>query len=587
MRESLAPPQSSGQAMAARHKSAVGMLRTAGRGDVRVIRGVTPKGVFTRPIGEVVREAIDCLVGSGQVYRRGVNVAIEIEDAGEKRLIGLSADRAAVKTTAGELANLFVCEAAGREGEEPVQYLPPHALVEALLSDPRLRRELPAVERYVRRPVYGKSFRLLGPGYHPAERTLVHGPHVEPLADLAPTPPAGGPPLAEFPLLGQMLCDFPFASTDDFANAVAGMVTAVMPETFTEDGRPVLAATGNQPNLGKTTYVRQLGMLADGTEPTLLPYTSSEEELRKAIGATFRDTQASVLVIDNAKTVSGGPISSGTLELYSASPRIRHRILGTSSMLDVPNDRLWCVTANGAKLSRDLASRAMAVRFQFAGDPATRPLPDDDPVRWVCRNRIGLLGEVAGMVRRWIDRGRPEARANHRFRFWSQTVGGILEVNGISGFLANRKEAAAEYDLGGDELADLAEAALANGGPVGPDKAATAKQWLPTFRAAEVLADRLRLGQDQAAATHVGTWLKAKVSKPAVVVDATGAERQLTLAARKGRARKMYYYFTADDAMQSPGEPSASSEASPAAAPPPTPEPEPPDSDGAGNRLAW
>jgi hypothetical protein len=73
-----------------------------------------------------------------------------------------------------------------REDAPPVEFaLPPSALA-ALLNSEEVRGRLPRVVLYVCRPVYSTEYVLLGPGYHPEERVLVHGPAVEP--DLTPLP---------------------------------------------------------------------------------------------------------------------------------------------------------------------------------------------------------------------------------------------------------------------------------------------------------------------------------------------------------------------------------------------------------------
>ena len=83
------------------------------------------------------------------------------------------------------------------------------------------------------------------------------------------------------------------------------------------------------------------------------------------------------------------------------------------------------------------------------------------------QHRVELLGELAGMVTRWSQAGRPEGTRSHRLHRWAKLIGGILEANGFDGFLTNYEEAAQSFNAELEELTALAEAALAAaGGPV-------------------------------------------------------------------------------------------------------------------------
>src|SRR3954470_1267595 len=73
------------------------------------------------------------------------------------------------------------------------------------------------------------------------------------------------------------------------------------------------------------------------------------------------------------------------------------------------------------------------------------------------QHRLELLGELIGMIERWIAAGMPRADVNSRFnkRGWGNIVGGILETNGEPDFLANAEEAASLLDETRREFTEL------------------------------------------------------------------------------------------------------------------------------------
>jgi hypothetical protein len=60
---------------------------------------------------------------------------------------------------------------------------------------------------------------------------------------------------------------------------------------------------------------------------------------------------------------------------------------------------------------------------------------------WVAENRARLESALLTMGRAWFAEGKPEGSAViGGFEGWSHTIGGVLEVAGVSGFLANLSE---------------------------------------------------------------------------------------------------------------------------------------------------
>src|SRR5262249_53173950 len=157
-----------------------------------------------------------------------------------------------------------------------------------------------------------------------------HGPAVEPV--LPPDPAPGRPFVDRLPRhLRALLSGFCFREDADAVNALAALVTAVLVNHFVAVPKPVVLLDGNQPGLGKTPLARVLGAVLDGHDPSLIAFTTDDDELGKRICATLRGGGQSVLVFDNAKVRAGDAINSRVIESQSMAPTIALRILGTST----------------------------------------------------------------------------------------------------------------------------------------------------------------------------------------------------------------------------------------------------------------
>jgi hypothetical protein len=100
-------------------------------------------------------------------------------------------------------------------------------------------------------------------------------------------------------------------------------------------------------------------------------------------------------------------------------------------------------TGNNPQFSNELARRLVRIRLDAHVDqPWLREgFRHADLLGWVRQNRARLVAACLTLGRAWIAAGRPRHRQTlGSFEAWAQTVGGILEVAGINGFLANLEE---------------------------------------------------------------------------------------------------------------------------------------------------
>jgi hypothetical protein len=169
----------------------------------------------------------------------------------------------------------------------------------------------------------------------------------------------------------------------------------------------------------------------------------AEEEFEKRITAMLLNGHRLIL-LDNVKE-----LDSNQLEAVLTSEVWRGRLLGVSKMLSLPNAALWLATGNNPRLSREMLRRTVSCRIdaglEHPEDRATwhHPLP-----AWALRERGRLVMACLSIAREWIEWGSPHPSTPTlgRFESWSETIGGLLEVAGIDGFLKDRDRLRARSD---------------------------------------------------------------------------------------------------------------------------------------------
>src|SRR5262249_6446627 len=127
-----------------------------------IIWGVTANGQFVDglTVEVFIGQATRVLQDSGRVYRREDMLGLERRGPDDPHLQVLAYASGMDPGAPAALANLFVV---GLQSEDAAsQSLPTDKLVRALLADDTLRRLLPAIRHYARRPVYDDNFNLCG-----------------------------------------------------------------------------------------------------------------------------------------------------------------------------------------------------------------------------------------------------------------------------------------------------------------------------------------------------------------------------------------------------------------------------------------
>lgn len=428
--------------------------------DRELVDGIAKDG-STRGDGLVVlNEVLDILARSRRVYAHHDDVMLT--NAANTKFRLLSVDGRAEPKAGSWLMNIVASvqykPKHGTGEVESWEFPLPNSICDQLFAMDRCIASLPPVTTYATHSVFDANFRLHGPGYHEEQQILVQGVDIVPNVAVLPAVPRGWARTATEavdrlpPHLRRLLKDFDWAAVVDLTNAIGTLLMGLLMNHFVEDGHPLVVIRGNQPSIGKSLLAKVIGMVFDGRRVAAIK-KSGDEEFDKLLCGMLRKRRRMVL-LDNLRD----KLDSERIEQIVTSPTIMVRILGVNDFGEWPNDVLFCLTSNNLTAGRDLVSRNLTIDLYTEGDPKQRHSQREasDPVEYAEEHRAGILGELAAMVLRWVDAGRPNGELNTRFNNVSRIVGGILDVNGFPGFASNAEAAAIEMD---DELQRMLELA--------------------------------------------------------------------------------------------------------------------------------
>jgi hypothetical protein len=458
-------------------------LRNARRAAAALERGVTAPRFISNvtPSGQFIGEAIDtldnikkCLRDSGRLFRQGNSVVFLtnghlVNDACIAK--PLVVDGVVAKTASALVSNVVYCRElkansrskgarADQPLEYPVQFAVPQSVLQQVVALDNFMAEIPEARYITNHPVFDNDFDWLGVGYHEKQRTLVCGESFDP-AELLPvgvgmtaaTTVEGVLGLLP-PSMREWMRGFHWNSPIDLINYVAGPLMIVLMPQFVEAGHPAIMFWGNKPGIGKSLAAQCLAILKDGEQAAASSLEGTPKEIENQIASEMNDGRTT-LFFDNQK----GKLNSPVLEANITCAQLGFRGMFVQAKIRRPNDVLWLLTTNDGMPSDDLLVRCIHVRLHYEGDPGTHRflMTEDQVVGFVKTNRAAILAEAAGMVRRWLDAGRPMARTPGRFEKFNNIVGSILAANGLPGFLSNTREEVRQHSSTHQQLVAIVE----------------------------------------------------------------------------------------------------------------------------------
>ncbi len=456
-----------------------------------------------KPLAEFHDDIICELANTGLFYRYG------------KRIVAILNGRLQPIVIAAQLAGVAAShvEIAYRQSENHFKYTGlSKSKAERLLHDKRALEKLPLIELCTECPVFDEDWRLARPGYNPDSRIYYAGDEIIPSSD--------------HPILDRFLSVINWKCPADRANYVANLLTSMLPRRY-RGMKPLIVFNANRAGVGKTLLAKCNGALASPEGVTTITYKADDTELEKTIAAHV--VIRNVICIDNAQTRGNAVIESQVLERSITDRRVSFRLLGRNELIERDNDIIWMITANNARLSRDLLTRAIPVNLHYEGDPAKRVSPIGDPFDYFVKHRLEIIAELAGMILAWVGADRPTVNIPCRFGKWAAEIGGILAHGGFEGFLQNFAKSAQEFDPSLEDMRVLAQSS--------PGIFKKPADWLVTARHEGVFTDVLASSQTQRGQqTRMGQKLSAYIGQEIIVDDDSG-EVSITYTLKKAGSR--------------------------------------------------
>ncbi|WP_431997758.1 bifunctional DNA primase/polymerase [Streptomyces fungicidicus] len=355
---------------------------------------------------------------------------------------------------------------------------------------------LPILRGIVTSPVIRPDGTLLDSlGYDRATGLFLE-PRV-PLRRLAPQVTRDSLERAKHIVLEQVLKDFPWVAASDRAHYLGALLTPILRPYF-HGPTPMFVITATAAGSGKS-LLKDIFRHAYGIADTAWP--ENDTELRKSITTQLYGTGQPVVVLDNLP--NGYVIKSPVLSALLTNEVWGDRVLGATSKVSMPNDRLWIVTGNALRTGGDNLRRVFWVRL----DPDC-PDPDQrdgftvgDLRPWLRNNASTLVAALVTLVRAWVAAGTPQVRVRKGdYSEWASHMAGLLDFLGVDGWMADRAEARDQDD-------EAQEWAL------------FLEMWRETYGSEPLATGALikglpnhvpRKGDEPPSANQLGIWLKAR-----------------------------------------------------------------------------
>lgn len=326
--------------------------------------------------------------------------------------------------------------------------------------------KLPVLDRIVAVPVYDCEGNLqVTNGYNPDTQCYLH---TEDQFDKVPERPSDKKvESAKYLFNAWVLSNFPFSdqftgeeihtisldSLDDegyrlrnpergkssYAH-VMSMILQPFVKNLIDGPTPMYFIDKSAPGSGAGYLASVPSFIVNGMLPTPQVAANNEEEFSKALTASVKQ-RSEIIFLDNINHKMDSPslASALTSGIWSG------RDLGRSHMLRLPVHNLWLIAGNNVSFSDELMRRNVPIRID-----ANTPRPAEDrPTSsykiknfqsWLKENRALMVRSCHILINNWVQQDMPlfDGEPLQSFEDWSAVMGGILQANGIEGFLENR-----------------------------------------------------------------------------------------------------------------------------------------------------
>jgi hypothetical protein len=294
---------------------------------------------------------------------------------------------------------------------------------------------LPPLTAVAETPVFSAAGDLVqAPGYHPQARLWLHLSDRLTVPEVPPWPTREDIDRAKALLFVDLFGDFPFADDASKATALAALLLAFVRQLI--DGpTPLHLLDAPVEGTGKTLLASCISEVSTGRPVEAVAEASDDEEWRKRLTAVLLEGPALVL-LDNLNRV----LDSGALAAVLTARVWKDRVLGASKTARLPNLAVWLASGNNTRLSREVIRRTVWCRLDAGTDAPweRKEFRHANLLGWAKAHRGELVWAALVLCQAWVAAGRPAGTQTlGMFESWAETMGGILDVAGVPGLLAN------------------------------------------------------------------------------------------------------------------------------------------------------
>jgi hypothetical protein len=275
-------------------------------------------------------------------------------------------------------------------------------------------------------PVILSDFTPSQPGYNQLDSVLYLGEPVSTAKDMQ--------------CINRFLDVMHWDSNASRTNAVAAFLTVPFRRHW-PGGKPFILVQANKSHAGKTTVCEFINI--DQTATARIEYDPAKDwPMQNQVAEQLRQRpEIGIISFDNVRTNNHAKeIRSAYLESFvTAEEIVIGKATGHKPPIWTANHFLVMLNTNEGELGKDLLNRSLPIRLAPNGDVTTYKSPIGNPkLEYLPGHRRQIVAERWGMIDRWVKEGKPLADIEFEIKGpCAKEIGGILQVNGFTDFLAN------------------------------------------------------------------------------------------------------------------------------------------------------
>lgn len=312
---------------------------------------------------------------------------------------------------------------------------------------------MPVLTTVVATPFFSKSGELVSKaGYHASEQTYIHYPkRFSPEQLQIGIVSRDEATNIAHQVVEDLFSDFPFVRSADRVHIVAALIQPFV-RAMISGPTPLYVINAPTQGTGKTLIVKVISIIASGSEPAPRVPSSDENERQRAFLAELMSGRQ-IILLDNLDDKR--MFHSPSLAAILTSTMYSDRLIGSSKMVQVPNQATWFLTGNNPSMSGELVRRSVFSRLEPNQErPWERQgFKHPDLTRWVAQNRWALVQSILTMINSWVNAGQPAGAGKTlgSFEDWSIVMQSILQYLGYADLLAN----SGDFKLAADPMDEL------------------------------------------------------------------------------------------------------------------------------------